>query len=185
MTCQKGSSSYPAAFDGQLACLSTRRDSQRQGLYFRYRYIPTLRFPLILPYNSLPSAQFTYTVAHPEITHNDMLDLLIKRELTRTIGSLNNEILEEIDASMEGLFGIDNQWKEVGVFDSLTRTVGRAANRVFVGKELCKFYLYLTSPYRSTHIGSNMDFVMAGVRFARDISVSSYILHLFPKFLKP
>lgn len=30
-----------------------------------------------------------------------------------------------------------------------------------------------------------MDFVMSGVRFARDISVSSYILHLFPKFMKP
>ena len=30
-----------------------------------------------------------------------------------------------------------------------------------------------------------MDFVMAGVSFARDISVSSYILHLFPKFIKP
>jgi hypothetical protein len=30
-----------------------------------------------------------------------------------------------------------------------------------------------------------MDFVMAGTHFARDISVSSYILHLFPKFMKP
>jgi hypothetical protein len=30
-----------------------------------------------------------------------------------------------------------------------------------------------------------MDFVMAGVKFARDISVSSYILHMFPTFMKP
>lgn len=67
-----------------------------------------------------------------------MIDILIKRELTRTIGTLNGEILEEVEASMEGLFGVDNEWKQVGVFDSLTRTVGRAANRVFVGKELCK-----------------------------------------------
>ncbi|KAJ7454982.1 cytochrome P450 [Mycena galericulata] len=115
------------------------------------------------------TAQFTYTVGHPEITSNDMIDLLIKRELTRTIGSLNNELLEEIDGSMEGIFGTDGEWREVEVFDSLTRTVGRVANRVFVGKELC----------------SNMDFVMAGTHFARDISVSSYILHLFPKFMKP
>ncbi|KAJ7457037.1 hypothetical protein FB451DRAFT_1047728 [Mycena latifolia] len=115
------------------------------------------------------TAQFTYTVGHPEITSNDMIDLLIKRELTRTIGTLNNELLEEIDGSMEGIFGMDGEWREVGVFDGLTRTVGRVANRVFVGKELC----------------SNMDFVMAGTHFARDISVSSYILHLFPKFMKP
>ncbi|KAE9389808.1 cytochrome P450 [Gymnopus androsaceus JB14] len=97
-------------------------------------------------------SQFAYTVGHPEITSNDMIDILIKRELTRTIGTLNTEIFEEVEASMEGLFG-DGEWKQVGVFDSLTRTVGRAANRVFVGKELC----------------SNMDFVMAGVSFARDI----------------
>ncbi|KAJ6454267.1 cytochrome P450 [Mycena vitilis] len=115
------------------------------------------------------TAQFTYTVGHPEITSNDMIDLLIKRELTRTIGTLNNELLEEIDGSMEGIFGTDGEWREVGVFDGLTRTVGRVANRVFVGKELC----------------SNMDFVMAGTHFARDISVSSYILHLFPRFMKP
>ncbi|KAJ7042980.1 cytochrome P450 [Mycena alexandri] len=115
------------------------------------------------------TAQFTYTVGHPEITSNDMIDLLIKRELTKKTGALNDVILQEIEGSMEGIFGTDGEWREVGVFDSLTRTVGRAANRIFVGKELC----------------SNMDFVMAGTHFARDISVSSYILHLFPKFMKP
>lgn len=61
----------------------------------------------------------------------------MKRELTRTIGTLNNELLEEIEGSMDGIFGTDGEWREVGVFDSLTRTVGRVANCVFVGKELC------------------------------------------------
>jgi len=90
----------------------------------------------------LPSkAQFPYTVGHPEITSNDTIDLLIKRELTRTIGSLNNERFEEVEGSMNGIFGNENKWKEVGVFDSLTRTIGRAANRVFVGKELCVYFI--------------------------------------------
>lgn len=71
-----------------------------------------------------------------------MLDVLIKRELTRNIGVLNHEILEEIDASMEEMFGNDGQWRQVGVWDSLTRTVGRAANRVFVGKELCRCAIF-------------------------------------------
>ncbi|CAL1703341.1 unnamed protein product [Somion occarium] len=115
------------------------------------------------------NAQFAYTVGHPEITSNDMIDVLIKRELTRTIGSLNNEILEEIDASMVDIFGTSGEWVDVGVFDSLTRTVGRAVNRIFVGEELC----------------SDMNYLMAGIRFARDVSVSSYILHAFPKFMKP
>ncbi|KAF7321139.1 hypothetical protein HMN09_00202000 [Mycena chlorophos] len=115
------------------------------------------------------TAQFTYTVGHESITSNDMIDLLIKRELTRTTGTLNEQLCEEIVGSLEGLYGVDGEWRNVPVFDTLTRTVGRVANRIFVGKELC----------------SNMDFVMAGTHFARDISVSSYILHLFPKFLKP
>lgn len=81
--------------------------------------------------------QFKYTVGHPEILSNDMIDLLIKRELTRTTGTMNVELVEEIDDSLARLFGKDGQWRKVGVFDTLTRTVGRVSSRVFVGKELC------------------------------------------------
>ncbi|KAJ7460275.1 cytochrome P450 [Mycena latifolia] len=114
------------------------------------------------------NVQFKYTVGHPEILANDMIDLLIKRELTRTTGTMNRELTEEIDDSFDSMFGGDG-WKEIGVFDSLTRTVGRVSSRVFVGKELC----------------SNMEYVMSASDFARAVSVSGYILHLFPKFMRP
>ena len=84
-------------------------------------------------------AQFEYTVGHPEITNNDMVETLIKRELTRTIGTLNREILEEVEASVEDIFGVNNELKEYKIFESLTKIIGRAVNRVFVGKELCKY----------------------------------------------
>ncbi|KAJ7648218.1 cytochrome P450 [Mycena polygramma] len=115
------------------------------------------------------NVQFKYTVGHPEILANDMIDLLIKRELTRTTGTMNAELIEEIDDSLESLFGGDGQWRNVGVFDTLTRTVGRVSSRVFVGKELC----------------SNMEYVMSASDFARAVSVSGYILHMFPKFMRP
>lgn len=67
-----------------------------------------------------------------------MIDLLIKRELTRTTGTMNVELVEEIDDSLARLFGNDGPWRKVGVFDTLTRTVGRVSSRVFVGKELCE-----------------------------------------------
>ncbi|KAJ6585924.1 cytochrome P450 [Mycena capillaripes] len=111
------------------------------------------------------NVQFKYTVGHPEILANDMIDLLIKRELTRTTGTMNVEITEEIEDSLESLFGADGQWRKVGVFDTLTRTVGRVSSRVFVGEELCR----------------NMEYVMSASDFARAVSVSGYILHLFPK----
>ncbi|KAJ6595156.1 cytochrome P450 [Mycena vulgaris] len=115
------------------------------------------------------NVQFKYTVGHPEILANDMIDLLIKRELTRTTGTMNVELREEIDDSLDSMFGGDGQWKQVGVFDSLTRTVGRVSSRVFVGKELC----------------SNMEYVMSASDFARAVSVSGYVLHMFPKFMRP
>ena len=97
-------------------------------------------------------AQFEYTVGHPEITNNDMIETLIKRELTRTIGTLNGEILEEVDASLEDIFGVDNEFKEHRIFESMTRTLGRASNRVFVGKELCKSLPYELVYYIADHI---------------------------------
>ncbi|KAJ7880796.1 cytochrome P450 [Mycena olivaceomarginata] len=115
------------------------------------------------------NVQFKYTVGHPEILSNDMIDLLIKRELTRTTGTMNVELVEEIDDSLARLFGNDGQWRKVGVFDTLTRTVGRVSSRVFVGKELC----------------NNMEYVVSASDFARAVSVSGYILHMFPKFMRP
>lgn len=82
--------------------------------------------------------QFKYTCqGYPEITSNDMIDLLIKRELTRTVGTLNDAVLEEVDASMANLFGADGEPRNVSVYMAMGRTVGRAVNRIFVGKELC------------------------------------------------
>jgi hypothetical protein len=94
--------------------------------------------------------QFAYTVHHPEITHNDMLDLLIKRDLTRSIGggSLNDEVVDELEASFSELFGRDMEgWRDVCVWDSMIRIVARTANRVFVGSELCENFSlsFLTS----------------------------------------
>ncbi|KAF9075520.1 cytochrome P450 [Rhodocollybia butyracea] len=115
------------------------------------------------------NVQFKYTVGHPEILHSDLIGVLIRRELTRSIGQFNDEIFEEIDFSMQSIFGTDGQWRKVGIYDSFIQTVGSSANRIFVGKEL----------------GSNMDFIMASVKFAKDVSISSYIIHMFPKALKP
>jgi len=113
--------------------------------------------------------QFAYTVHHPEITHNDMLDQLIKKDLTRTIGSVNAEIVEELELTFHELFGSDTeQWKEVCVWDCMIKTVARTANRVFVGPELCRNDEYLTSC----------------VNWTRDIQISGAILHMIPKFLK-
>lgn len=114
-----------------------------------------------------------------------MIDLLIKRELTRTTGTMNHELVAEIDDSLESMFGSDGLWRKVGIFDSLTRTVGRVSSRVFVGSELCKFRMFGLNYYQPPGAGSNMEYVMSASDFARAVSVSGYILHMFPKFMRP
>ena len=83
--------------------------------------------------------QFKYTVQHPEITHNDMLDKTISRDLTRSVGTLNKELMEEIALNFEQMWGTDTEnWTDVGGWDSMIKTIARTANRIFVGPELSK-----------------------------------------------
>ena len=88
---------------------------------------------------TLESMQFAYTVCHSKITHNDMLDQLIKKYLTHTTGSLNAKVMDELDLTFGELFGSDTEhWKDVCVWDCIIKTVTWMANRVFVGPKLCE-----------------------------------------------
>ncbi|KAJ6528397.1 cytochrome P450 [Mycena sp. CBHHK59/15] len=115
------------------------------------------------------NVQFKYTVGHPEITSDDMIDLLIRRELTRTAGTLNLELLEDIEDSYTKYFGSDGEWRSLRIYHHMGKIVGRVANRSFVGKELCA---------NEQYIDSANDFAMA-------VGVSGIILHFFPKFMRP
>ncbi|KAJ6563814.1 hypothetical protein B0H19DRAFT_914806, partial [Mycena capillaripes] len=75
--------------------------------------------------------QFKYTVGHSEILSNDMVDLLIKRELARTTGTMNEGLLEEADLATASLYGTDGEWKHVGVYASSLLLVGRVVNHLF------------------------------------------------------
>lgn len=70
-----------------------------------------------------------------------MVDLLIKRDLTRTTGTMNEALLDEVEIATASLYGTDGVWKPVGVYASSLLLVGRVANRLFVGKELCGYWV--------------------------------------------
>ncbi|KAJ7185259.1 cytochrome P450 [Mycena filopes] len=114
------------------------------------------------------TVQFEHTVGHPEIPNNDMVELLIRRELTRSTGTPNSELLEELDAAMKDLIGGDGDFKKVSVYNTMGGITGRITNRIFVGKELC----------------SNQQFLASVVRFAESIGATAVILHFFPVFMR-
>ncbi|KAJ8081512.1 hypothetical protein PM082_007357 [Marasmius tenuissimus] len=137
--------------------------------------------------------QFAYTVQHPEITHNDLLDLMIKRDLTKSVGNLNDEIVQEIQECMEELFGgdvegtgrgVEGGWS-LGQYDQADREVCQQSFRR--PRTLWVFSHPQGLGWRLTFLlsGKNDEYLMSCVRWTRDIQVSGAIMHMIPKFLKP
>ena len=113
---------------------------------------------------------------------------MIKRDLSRSIGTLNNEIVEELDVFYNQFLGSDtSEWKEVRVWDCMIKSVVRSANRVFVGPDLCEcnHSAFFDAGSTTFSIGRNEEYLDSCVRWTRDIHVSGGILHMFPKFMKP
>jgi hypothetical protein len=79
-----------------------------------------------------------YTFPRPSIMHNLNHVQVMKRDLTRRINTLTQEIWEELEDAFVQQWGTDtSEWKEVNVFDTVARILARTSNRVLVGKELC------------------------------------------------
>jgi hypothetical protein len=79
-----------------------------------------------------------YTLEIPVLINHDHLKV-IRRDLTRNLGSLTGEITDEIEAAFKDAWGEDTEnWKIVSPYDSTMDIVARTANRIFVGAPLCK-----------------------------------------------
>ncbi|KAJ7765291.1 hypothetical protein B0H16DRAFT_1310111 [Mycena metata] len=115
------------------------------------------------------TVQLKHTVGHPEILNNDMVELLIKRELTRGTGTLDVELLKELDAAMINLIGTQGDFKTVSIYNTMGGIAGRIATCIFVGKELC----------------SSLEFLASTVRFTESICATAIVLHFFPDFMRP
>ena len=64
---------------------------------------------------------------------------LIRRDLTEQLESLTSDIVEEIQEQIDKSWGLDTkEWKEVGVYDTMSKVIHRATNRILVGRPLCK-----------------------------------------------
>jgi hypothetical protein len=73
-------------------------------------------------------------------------ETIIRRDLTRQLGSLTEDIMEELSAGFDEYWGTDTcQWKEVGVFETMRKIIARTSNRVFIGLPLCMLYHLIVS----------------------------------------
>lgn len=67
--------------------------------------------------------------------------LIVKREMTRQIGNLIPEAEDELEKAMNESWGMNTEWKDIGLFDTMIKVIARASNRVLVGSEVCKYLL--------------------------------------------
>ncbi|KAI6014537.1 hypothetical protein PISMIDRAFT_6834 [Pisolithus microcarpus 441] len=93
---------------------------------------------------------------------------IIKTQLTRKLPNLCPIIEDEVSASLDDMFSLQNdEWKPVVALQASRDVVSRVFNRIFVGLPLCR----------------NPDWLKFGNQHAIDSIVSMAKMDLFPRFM--
>jgi hypothetical protein len=127
-----------------------------------------------------------YTLMDPSMARNPIQEIIVRRHLTRSLGSLIEEIEEELAVGVTHYWGKDAEsWTEVPVFDTMNKVVARASNRIFVGLPLCENYRVCSINILLTRVGRNDDYLDNAGSFAGDVALSGTLLKLVPAMLQP
>ncbi|RFU31892.1 hypothetical protein B7463_g4405, partial [Scytalidium lignicola] len=94
---------------------------------------------------------------------------LVVRDLTRSIGYLVPQVMEEIGVAFDEFWGMDTEnWTEVNVFETTKKVVARSVNRTFVGFPLCR----------------NDEYLYYAGQFASQVPLTAALIKLVPNFLR-
>lgn len=84
------------------------------------------------------------TFLRPEIGLNPIHEPLVRRELTAHLDHVAGIIWEEVGLALKELWGTETEsWSEINLDYTIRRVVARAANRVFVGDDLCRSFVQI------------------------------------------
>ncbi|TLD14074.1 uncharacterized protein PgNI_02856 [Pyricularia grisea] len=116
--------------------------------------------------------QWNYGTIYPTRDHNKVPIHIIATKLTREIGNLIPTLSEELDLALAKYWGDDvsigDEWKEVGVYDTLRPIISQAINRIFIGELHCR----------------NEAVLDAGFSYAKVIPFEANMLWLIPNPLR-
>jgi cytochrome P450 len=116
------------------------------------------------------SLQSDYTFPNPHVVTQPLHHDTIRSDLTRQLGALTTDIMDELAAAFDEIWGSDTtEWKEVCPFETMKVIIGRTSNRIFVGLPLCR----------------NMTLLEHGIGFATAVPLTAVLLRPFPAFLRP
>ncbi|KAI6908595.1 hypothetical protein KC318_g3194 [Hortaea werneckii] len=139
---------------------------EKYGRHGQPFVLPGLHWPEII----LPPSHHAWIAGQPEhvlsddVVQDELLGLpyfthgpstaaihdftVIRRDLTRQMGKLVPEMLDEVDAGFTEYFGTSNEWREVRAIEAILKVSQRAIERVFVGLPLCRDESYLAAVRR-------------------------------------
>jgi len=90
--------------------------------------------------------EFDLTFPDPAIIANPTHIHVINAGLTRQLGNLTTDIVDELASSIDESWENDVlEWKSIPVFDNVMGFVARVSNRTFVGLPLCEHFIPPTS----------------------------------------
>lgn len=111
-----------------------------------------------------------YTICSQYVVDHPSHHKIITRDLTRSLGELTSDVMNELAYALDAEWGIDTKgWKEVNPFTTLMNVVAQTANRVFVGTPLCR----------------NKSFLENVLSFASSVIPSALFIHFIPEFFRP
>lgn len=111
------------------------------------------------------------TVMDPKLVmDNPVHQHLISTTLTRETGNLIPELFDELQFSLDNLWGKDtDRYTEIPVWEVMQRIIGRVTNRVFIGLPMCR----------------NDTLLKTGIQCAQEIPVNGTFLRFIWKPLRP
>jgi len=108
--------------------------------------------------------QMRHTVA-PEVSTNPIHINVVRGPLTRNLGLLFPDVIDEIDLAFpEAIRLKGDEWVSISVMETMAKVVSRASNRVFVGLPLCR----------------DPEFLSTVVNFAFAVSLGRDVLSVVP-----
>ncbi|KAK6859215.1 hypothetical protein PG995_005068 [Apiospora arundinis] len=119
---------------------------------------------------NLDILQTQYTLPDPKLATHPVHHDLVKGVLTRETGNLVPALYDEVQYSVDALYGSEpGVTKEVPVYSAVQDIICQVTNRVFVGLPFCR----------------NPDLLKNGVAFAMDIPLAANLLKFVWEPLRP
>nr|BED42931.1 cytochrome P450 monooxygenase [Trametes versicolor] len=95
---------------------------------------------------------------------------VVRDKLTRSLQALCPDVVDEISAAFqEYIPATGSEWVGVRAFPIVQQVIARASNRVIVGLPNCR----------------DPEYLKVAVNFTNDVFITSFLINLFPDFLKP